>query len=235
MRRTCVLFRWHVIGWICCSRFWFYVVFAIDCMFWIVFLYGLINYFDGICLFWTQFVWCMHWLSRSSMFLVGFQVEITKISSLEWVNPRNPMEPVSQWVSAKPTISHAQPRFRMPNQRVRNGEWIMYPVEVLHESSPKVFKIISVMQQKGLEVMMSWMDFTWRRRNRRASNAPAATKLNSKWTWSVNQAGKTNLGNRSKTWTIMGLSWASWIEHCHGISGFEVWLWHIKVPYLACQ
>ena len=30
----------------------------------------------------------------------------------------------------------------------------MYPVEVLHESSPKVFKIISVMQQKGLEVII---------------------------------------------------------------------------------
>ena len=59
---------------------------------------------------------------------------------------------VSQWVSATPTISHAEPIFRMPKQRARNGEWIMYPVEVLHESSPKVFKIVSVMQDEGLEV-----------------------------------------------------------------------------------
>ena len=30
----------------------------------------------------------------------------------------------------------------------------MYPVEVLHESSPKVFKIITVVQQKNLEVII---------------------------------------------------------------------------------
>ena len=30
----------------------------------------------------------------------------------------------------------------------------MYPVEVLHESSPKVFKIITVMQEKGLVVII---------------------------------------------------------------------------------
>ena len=69
---------------------------------------------------------------------------------------------VSEWLTmvSMPTIphdhpiSHDQPTFEMPKQRVRNGEWIMYPVEVLHESSPKVFKIISVMQQKGLEVII---------------------------------------------------------------------------------
>ena len=30
----------------------------------------------------------------------------------------------------------------------------MYPVEVLHESSPKVFKIITVVQEKGLVVII---------------------------------------------------------------------------------
>ena len=30
----------------------------------------------------------------------------------------------------------------------------MYPVEVLHESSPKVFKIVSVIQEKGLKVII---------------------------------------------------------------------------------
>ena len=65
----------------------------------------------------------------------------------------------SQWVyitskGNTPTIPHGEPRFCMPKQRVRNGEWIKYPVEVLHESSPKVFKIVSVMQDEGLEVII---------------------------------------------------------------------------------
>ena len=30
----------------------------------------------------------------------------------------------------------------------------MYPVEVLHESRPKVFKIVSVIQEKGLKVII---------------------------------------------------------------------------------
>ena len=157
----------------------------------------------------------------------------------------------SQWVyitskGNTPTIPHGEPRFCMPKQRVRNGEWIKYPVEVLHESSPKVFKIVPVMQDEGLEVIidrtclfaLDFMNgicigsplrfhdgFFLGRRNRRASNAHAATKLKSKWTWSMNQGGKTNLGNGAKPWTIRGSlqwSWASLIEHCHGISGFEV-------------
>ena len=62
---------------------------------------------------------------------------------------------VLQWVNHMiPSISHDQPTFEMPKQRVRNGEWIMYPVEVLHESSPKIFKIVSVIQEKGLKVII---------------------------------------------------------------------------------
>ena len=65
----------------------------------------------------------------------------------------------SQWayITSKgntPTIPHGEPRFCKPKQRVRNGEWIKYPVEVLHESSPKVFKSVSVMQDEGLEVII---------------------------------------------------------------------------------
>ena len=63
------------------------------------------------------------------------------------------MEPahdaVWEWVSPHTLWNH-----RMPKQRVRNGAWIKYPVEVLHESSPNVFKIITVMQQKGQVVII---------------------------------------------------------------------------------
>ena len=63
---------------------------------------------------------------------------------------------VSEWLAmvSMPTIPHDHPTFRMPNQDIPNGQWIMYPVEVLHESSPKIYKIVSVMQQKDLEVII---------------------------------------------------------------------------------
>ena len=71
----------------------------------------------------------------------------------QWVTMKSMTEPaydaVWEWVNPDTLWNH-----RMPKQRVRNGAWIMYPVEVLHESSPKVFKIITVMQQKNLEVII---------------------------------------------------------------------------------
>ena len=71
----------------------------------------------------------------------------------QWVTMKSMTEPaydaVWEWVNPDTLWNH-----RMPKQRVRNGAWIMYPVEVLHESSPKVYKIVSVMQQKGLEVII---------------------------------------------------------------------------------
>ena len=71
----------------------------------------------------------------------------------QWVTMKSMTEPahdaVWEWVNPDTLWNH-----RMPKQRVRNGAWIMYPVEVLHESSPKVFKIITVMQEKGLVVII---------------------------------------------------------------------------------
>ena len=71
----------------------------------------------------------------------------------QWVTMKSMTEPaydaVWEWVNPDTLWNH-----RMPKQRVRNGAWIMYPVEVLHESSPKVFKIITVVQQKNLEVII---------------------------------------------------------------------------------
>ena len=43
----------------------------------------------------------------------------------------------------------------MPEQKVPNGTIMKYPVELFQqEGSPKVFKTVEVVQQKGLQVMI---------------------------------------------------------------------------------
>ena len=88
----------------------------------------------------------MHWLSGCSIFFVfDFNKwQLPKKSAMEL-----PLDAVWEWVNPDTPWTH-----HMPKQPVRNGAFIKYLVELLHESSPKVFKIITVMQQKGLQVMI---------------------------------------------------------------------------------
>ena len=57
--------------------------------------------------------------------------------------------PIEVWLKTDTPWCH-----HMPKQPEPNGAAIKYPVELLHESSPKVFKTITIFQQQGLRVII---------------------------------------------------------------------------------